>query len=700
MNRAVWVGALVFLIGAALTVDKRGMPGALYADEGTYYGMSRSLAADRDLVFAAEDLARINADFASGASGVIVEPRGRELVYSKPILYPLVAALPAALFGANGLLLVNVLAWCLAMLAIAAHLRWCAGARDADFFALSFILASAAPAYLTWMMPECLVMGLVGAGLALSLTPLLKRSVDPGPWARWLGHPRAALVGGLLLGAAASQRYPNALLLIAPVVAALLARRWRWAGEVSLGAILALALLLGATRLLTGHFDPYTTPRMTYARTLEGWPPLTAPDRIAVPERKDWPGIPPEGLATPRLLAYGALYSLVGRHTGMALYFAPGLLALVVGLRRRRWPLLLALGALQGALLLRLPGNYFGGAAFVGNRYLAAIYPAFAFFLTAVPSRRTMLGLWAWAGLTVSAVMLTPFWPRALDPSTQARTHAGLFRWAPVESTAAEIDGQVERAWSGLWVRGVDPYARLGDDGLRLRAGGPPAEILVAAPERLARLLLVVRSEVPGRLALGDWANSRQDAIPAGVDTVVAFKLSDAWRQHEMRFDSRVYHVYDLSLGFVSDALAKDDWPVDIGLMVSAWVEDEAAYKAELLSSVLPDHCLAGEHASASVVVRNSGARAWTSHGAAAVRPGYQWLQNGAIVEQARGRIAGNEVPPGEKWRLELDLVCPSAPGEYTLEAGPVMEHVRWLGSGDGTAPLRQTVIVEPAPAP
>ena len=53
--------------------------------------------------------------------------------------------------------------------------------------------------------------------------------------------------------------------------------------------------------------------------------------------------------------------------------------------RRPRTPATAAVVAIQVFYLLKLPHNYFGGASFIGNRYLAAFYPAFAFLLVRAP---------------------------------------------------------------------------------------------------------------------------------------------------------------------------------------------------------------------------------------------------------------------------------------------------------------------------
>jgi hypothetical protein len=76
------------------------------------------------------------------------------------------------------------------------------------------------------------------------------------------------------------------------------------------------------------------------------------------------------------------------------------------------------------------------------------------------------------------------------------------------------------------------------------------------------------------------------------------------------------------------------------------------------------------------------------------IRLGYRWLdRNGAVHSEDEPRSPfPRVVEPGERVLAPLDIVAPSAAGEYLLEADIVHEHVRWFGCA-----CRMSIRVEPA---
>ena len=93
-----------------LRLDGRDLRG----DEGTYVAMAASLARDFDLDFADPDRAWA-AEHPGGAVALILERTGRGLAYSKPVLYPVLAAPFVGLFGDWGATLLNLLVLLLAI---------------------------------------------------------------------------------------------------------------------------------------------------------------------------------------------------------------------------------------------------------------------------------------------------------------------------------------------------------------------------------------------------------------------------------------------------------------------------------------------------------------------------------------------------------------------------------------------------------
>jgi hypothetical protein len=76
---------------------------------------------------------------------------------------------------------------------------------------------------------------------------------------------------------------------------------------------------------------------------------------------------------------HNLVYFLVGRHTGFAVYYLPGLAAVVLFLLARRqrsaWGWLVLAGGIGSALFLMLymPFTYSGGGGPVGNRYFLGV---------------------------------------------------------------------------------------------------------------------------------------------------------------------------------------------------------------------------------------------------------------------------------------------------------------------------------------
>src|SRR5690349_13939211 len=95
---ALAVGAIL-LFATLFALRSKGPDRArLWGDEGTYTAMAASLARDFDLSFGAADRAWAEGH-PSGAVALILERTPHGLAYSKPVLYPLLAAPFVRLLG-------------------------------------------------------------------------------------------------------------------------------------------------------------------------------------------------------------------------------------------------------------------------------------------------------------------------------------------------------------------------------------------------------------------------------------------------------------------------------------------------------------------------------------------------------------------------------------------------------------------------
>ena len=127
-----------------------------------------------------------------------------------------------------------------------------------------------------------------------------------------------------------------------------------------------------------------------------------------------------------------------------------------------------------------MPANFFGGETFLGNRYILAAYPCLLVALPRLPSRRSLLTIWALAAVVGISALASQLRFGALDATSQAHANAGIFRLLPYESTASNLDGRRDRYWADDFVRFVDPFAEAGEWSFTIESGRPAAELEIA----------------------------------------------------------------------------------------------------------------------------------------------------------------------------------------------------------------------------
>jgi len=106
------------------------------------------------------------------------------------------------------------------------------------------------------------------------------------------------------------------------------------------------------------------------------WPELTF-ERIGIYHSADIT-YEQEHYINVRTVVQDLFYYFVGRYAGIAWYFPPTLVGLVMALRRPRgrsvW-LLVGLGLMAAAFIVSQPHNYLGGSRTIANRYFLCVYP-------------------------------------------------------------------------------------------------------------------------------------------------------------------------------------------------------------------------------------------------------------------------------------------------------------------------------------
>ena len=632
----VLAGLAVLLFAALflLRLDGRNLRG----DEGTYVAMAASLARDFDLSFAAADRAWAEGH-PGGAVALILQRTGQGLAYSKPVLYPLLAAPFVGLFGDWGAALLN-LAGAAPGARAGAGLSRAAGSakrRLARDTLLTFVATGIVLPYVAWRMTETLQVALALAGLALALAGVAAAAAGAGArtrcWAgRLLASPRADLLGRRPSRPARSR----------------CANRTRWsrgcrfsrrssratcAAPLRIGGAIAVAYVaaLGLTWALTGAVNPYKAPRATFNAETgypvgEGSAPAAArfdsTDELATSSLVLTP------LFDGGLSAYAALYFFVGRHTGLAIYLPAALFLIVCGLRPLRPVGVAALAGFAGLALFYLvwmPANFFGGETFLGNRYILAAYPCLLVALPRLPSRRLLLAIWALAAVVGISALASQIRFGALDPTSQAHANAGLFRLLPYESTATNLDGRRDRYWANDFVRFVDPFAEVGEWSFTIASGRPAAELEIATrfPEAPMHLTVVADAE-PVTLVISDWRGERRYPLasfaPGRSGGIVVHAAAPAWRRHRFWWSPEARYAARL-VRFSAVTGGAEGASVRLRYLGRHAPPTEGLAR-EVGAVALPTEVAAGSRTSLAIRVRNTGSWTWSSAASLAVQIG------------------------------------------------------------------------------
>ncbi|MCM2269619.1 MAG: hypothetical protein NDJ75_05925 [Thermoanaerobaculia bacterium] len=705
------LAALAALALFAALGATRHLPGALRGDEGTYVAMTASLARDGDLRFTAADEAWARARPQRPAA-LILERTAQGVAYSKPILYPLLAAPFYAVAGDAGFWLFHALALTLALLLARAALARRAGGEAAGATVVLFACGSTVVPYLAWRMTESLQVALATAGLALALgaelvAPESARRTATSWAERRLASPAAPWAGMALLGLLVALREPNAAVAAVPVLAALAARRPRRAVALTAIAAASYAAVVLLTWTLTGAPNPYKAPRATF-NGATGYPLAETPEALArfdAPETLATSSLGPLPRLEPARTAYAALYFLGGRHSGLFVYF-PAALALLWAARRggdrAGGAALAGFAATAAFYLVYWPANYFGGETCIGNRYLLAAYPCLLFAPARLPSARARRVAWALGFLVAVSALVSVRSTRTLDGGSQNHAYAGLFRVLPYESTASHLEGRTDRYWTGDFVRFVDPFAEVDPTSFRLVAGRPPAELEIATAWTGDPLrLLVVSDAADATLEVSDWLRGDEVRLGphgAGAGGPVDWRPSPAWRVHPFWWSAETaYRARTVRLRLVSatpGATARVRYLGRHGVPA-------IGFEREVESVELPATGIAGRQAEIPIRVVHRGTWPWSSRTTLPVLLTASLVAlDGSGGHEVRGELPGT-VRPGQRLETTLALRWPERPGRYRVTVDLVLEDVAWFADrlGEPLATGEVTVTAPPSAA-
>lgn len=364
--RVAWA-LLALAVSASLLFtrvpDREWVP---YGDQSAHLLATMSLWHDQDLRFDAGDLQRFDAQFpkAGGPRGAYFKQVGEQRLYfAKPVLYAVFAAPLYGLLGTAGFVVLNLVALGVLVLVTVRCATPVFGPLAGQLSAAGLFLIGPAVVWAGVIHPDLFAAALLAMGSFIVLRP---------------GAAWRLCLGGLLLGMAFYERPP--LLAVFPFLlfaaVPVLGRRLGWA---LLGASIGWAGPSLVNLLQDAHLLAYQGNRFgVWARPFPfeaGWVLPTGRDYNHIFDlRRLWEAI---GMNWP-LLPEKLVDFLMGRQTGILLYFPVALLFLATALwRGGRAARLLCAGVGVYWLLntLAFPTNGFGGAQSYGSRYLLQVIP-------------------------------------------------------------------------------------------------------------------------------------------------------------------------------------------------------------------------------------------------------------------------------------------------------------------------------------
>ena len=496
----------------------------LRGDEGTYVAMAASLARDFDLGFAAPDRTWAESH-PGGPVALILERTGKGLAYSKPVLYPLLAApfvRPLRRLGRGARSTSSAASGAGAGAGLSrapGRARAEASARDT---LLTFVATGIVVPYVAWRMTETLQVALALAGLVWrcpGVPPARRGRLPPGDGPG--GAPPRAAVGG-----SPRRRAPRP-----PDLAARTERvgrrsagprgapgarpaprragrrgdrgRLRRRARTDLGAYRRGQSLQGAARhlqrrdRLSGRCPERRRPRplrsARRARDLLARPRAALrrrPHRLRHAVLLRRPAHRPGDLPAGRALFRRARSPppVADRRRGARRFHGP----------RPLLPRLDAGELLRRRDFSRQPLHPGGLPLPAGGTRPSAVAP---------PAAGDLGG----GGGRGASALASQLRFGALDPTSQAHANAGLFRLLPYESTASNLDGRRDRYWAGDFVRFVDPFAAAGDWSFTIQSDRPGAELEIATrfPDAPMHWIVVADAE-PVSLVISDWRGKRR----------------------------------------------------------------------------------------------------------------------------------------------------------------------------------------------
>ncbi len=442
---ALWIVALFFL-GFSLFINLPAVHnGFLSADQAVYYSMAQSIAFDNDLEYTKKDLIRYYEDFRAGPNGIFLKKAtDGKLYYAKSFAYSLFAAPFVRVFGANGPLVFHALLLFL-MLAMGFSYFSLANSPGLSLLqVLTFLFASIAGVYFLWISPDFFNLFLVFTVLFLWLYKTRRKEAPPAAaevmrsgFQAFLLSESTDYLAAILAGIAVFSKPPNVALLGPLVLWPLLKKRFVKAAAMILLSVLSAGLFFGSNALFTSsgwNFQGGERKTFYFEFPYEK-------EGVTFDNARDSNLMTSEGyfgrfLYPFKFIFYNIFYYFFGRFTGIAWYFFPAFLFLILFFLGKksldRWLLLIALAGEVLIYIVLMPDNYGGGGGSLANRYFLNIYPLFLFLPRAKIKPKEIILSWVAASIFISQILINPF-QSSSSPSIFCKKFP--FTLLPVEMT-------------------------------------------------------------------------------------------------------------------------------------------------------------------------------------------------------------------------------------------------------------------------
>ncbi|MBN2408565.1 MAG: hypothetical protein JXE07_02415 [Candidatus Aminicenantes bacterium] len=411
----------------------------LFADQAVYYALTQSIAHDLDLEYTRKDLIRYYHDFNAGPQGIFLKKaRNDKIFYAKSWAYSLFAAPFVRMFGYNGIYVFHSVLLLIVMVLGYAYFSLANSPLTSISYLLTFLFGSVAGVYYLWISPDFFNFCVVFILYFLWIYKIKRRETPaPGPALEtsrsFLLSPGTDYLAACLVGLAVFSKPPNIVLMAPLVLFALSERKFFKALVLSVVFILTIGLLFGANYLLTSDWNYQGGERKTFIEKF----PLEKSDATfdSLGSTMTSENYFQRFLIPPKFIIFNIFYYFFGRFTGIAWYFFPALLAMILFFRSRRriydWLTLLALAGGILVYIVLTPEFYGGGGGSLANRYFLNIYPLFLFLPSAKKTRRQVLLIWIIAAVFISQILVSPF-----RSSAQPATHAKKF---PIKALPLEM---------------------------------------------------------------------------------------------------------------------------------------------------------------------------------------------------------------------------------------------------------------------